>query len=43
VQDLLQDFAESRQLRVTTRIGSTSFSLDGIADHIPDLRRCTSQ
>lgn len=43
VQDVLQDFAKSRQLRVTTRIGTTSFSLDGIADHIPDLRRCAGR
>jgi hypothetical protein len=43
VQDVLQHFAESRQLRVTTRVGTTSFSLDGIADHIPALRRCASR
>ncbi len=43
VQDVLKDFAESRQVRVTTRVGTTSFSLEGIADHIPDLRRCAGQ
>lgn len=43
VQDVLQDLSESGQLGITTRFGSTSFSLDGIADHIADLRRCASQ
>ena len=33
-------FSESRTLKVTTRYGSTSFSLDGMADRIPALREC---
>ena len=43
VQDVLQDFSEAGKLSIATRFGSTSFSLDGIAAHIPDLRRCTGQ
>jgi hypothetical protein len=40
LRDLLQTFEDSRKLTVATRFGSASFDLDGIADHIPVLRRC---
>lgn len=40
VQDVLRTLSESQKLRIATRFGSTSFSLDGIADHISDLRQC---
>ncbi len=43
VQDSLRAFSESRRLTIVTRIGSTSFSLDGIADHVPELFQCASR
>lgn len=40
--DVFRTFSESRKLTVTTRYGSTSFSLEGMADRIPALRDCAS-
>lgn len=40
--DVLQTFSQSRKLTVATRYGSTSFSLDGLANRIPALRDCAS-
>ena len=40
VEDVLQTFSESRGLTIATRFGSTSFSLEGIADRLPALRDC---
>jgi hypothetical protein len=40
LQDSLQTFSESKSLTVATHFGSTSFSLDGLADRIPALRDC---
>jgi len=37
---VLRPFSESRSLKVTTRYGSTTFSLAGLADQIPALRDC---
>jgi hypothetical protein len=42
LQDALQTFSGSRKLTVATRYGSTSFSLDGLANRIPALRDCAS-
>jgi hypothetical protein len=42
LQDALQTFAGSRKLTVATRYGSTSFSLDGLANRIPALRECAA-
>lgn len=42
VQNDLQTISESSKLTVATRHGSTSFSLDGIATHIGDLRDCAA-
>jgi hypothetical protein len=43
VDDVLQTFSQSRRLTVATRLGSTSFSLVGIADRLPALRACAGQ
>jgi hypothetical protein len=40
MDDALQSLSASRTLKITTRYGSTSFTLDGIADHMPALRHC---
>jgi hypothetical protein len=40
MQAFLQTLSEAKMLTVTTRHGSTSFTLDGIAAHIADLRDC---
>jgi hypothetical protein len=40
VEDVLQTFSQSESLTVATRFGSTSFSLEGIADRLPALRDC---
>lgn len=40
MQVFLQTLSETKKLTVTTRHGSTSFDLDGIATHIADLRDC---
>jgi hypothetical protein len=40
VDDVLQNFSESQRLTVATPFGSTSFSLEGIANRIPALRDC---
>jgi hypothetical protein len=40
VDEVLQTFSESQGLTIATRFGSTSFSLEGIADRLPALRDC---
>ena len=40
VEDVLETFSQSESLTVATRFGSTSFSLEGIADRFPALRDC---
>ena len=40
VEDVLRTFSDSQSLTVATRFGSTSFSLEGIADRLPALRDC---
>lgn len=40
VDDVLQTFSQSQKLTVATHFGSTSFSLEGIANRIPALRDC---
>jgi hypothetical protein len=42
LEDLLQTFAASRNLTVTTRSGSRSLDLEGIGTRIPALRDCAS-
>jgi hypothetical protein len=43
LQNVLQTFSDSERLTVATHFGSTTFSLDGIADHIPALRKCAGR
>ena len=40
MDDVLQAFSQSQRLTVATRFGSTSFSLEGIADRLTALRDC---
>jgi len=43
IEDVLQTFSESQRLTVATRFGSTSFSLEGIANRISALRACAGR
>jgi hypothetical protein len=40
MDDVLQSFSQSQRLTVATRFGSTSFSLEGIADRLTALLDC---
>jgi hypothetical protein len=42
LQDVLQNFWESKKLTIRTDHGSASFDLDGFGDRIPDLRGCVA-